>query len=207
LHQCRTQGLPGIPAAELLNYLRHAAEGLDYLNDKHVQHRDIKPANLLLVGGGVKVGDFGLAKLLEHTAATNTRNALTVAYAAPEAIQKRLHRHSDQYALAVTYCQLRGGRLPCEGDAVQMMYGHLNQRRDRTRLPEVERPVVARALAKKPEERWQGCGAFVEALATAGQEREAARPGKFVKPPRVQVTAPAWKPPLAQTILEPIPPR
>ncbi|MCI0456207.1 MAG: protein kinase, partial [Gemmataceae bacterium] len=56
------QGLPGIPLPELLHHMRGAAEGIDYLNRQGVQHRDIKPQNLLLVGGGVKVADFGLAK-------------------------------------------------------------------------------------------------------------------------------------------------
>src|SRR5262249_56100455 len=57
------------------------------------------------------------------------------------------------------------------------------------------------------EERWPSCRAFVEALATAGQERETPRPGKFVKPPPVQATAPARKQPSAQSAPEPPPPR
>src|SRR5262249_54057675 len=127
LSQCRGQGFPGIPAADLRDSARHAARGIDSLNEpRHtvdgrpgmsVQHRDIKPANLLLVGGGVKVGDFGLAKLLEHTATTNTGGAMTVAYAPPEVIQGKVSRHSDQYALAGTYCHLRGGKLPFGGSA------------------------------------------------------------------------------------------
>src|SRR5262249_3791730 len=152
---------PGIPAPQLLKYLRDAARGLDYLNEpRHtvdgkagvgVQHRDIKPANLLLVGGSVKVGDFGLAKLLEHAATSNTAGAMTVAYAPPEAIQGRISRHSDQYSLGVTYCQLRGGQLPFEGNAAQLMYGHLKKAPNLAMLPRTERPVVARALAKNPD--------------------------------------------------------
>jgi formylglycine-generating enzyme required for sulfatase activity len=188
LHQYQHAGSQGIPAPELLEYMRDAARGLDYLNEPQhtmdgksgvgVQHRDVKPANLLLVGGSVKVGDFGLAKLLENTAVTNTSSAMTIAYAAPEMIQKRLHRHSDQYALAVSYCQLCGGRLPFKGDAVQMMYAHLSQPPDLEMLPEVERSIVARALAKEPNERWPSCRAFVEALATAGQKTQYALAGQ-----------------------------
>jgi len=49
-----------------------AANGLDALNAKQVQHRDVKPANLLLLDSGVKVADFGLAKALEQTVASNS---------------------------------------------------------------------------------------------------------------------------------------
>jgi formylglycine-generating enzyme required for sulfatase activity len=152
----------------LLDYLRDAARGLDYLNSLGIQHRDVKPHNLLLVGGGVKVADFGLAKLLEQTVASNS-GAMTVAYAAPECFGGQISGRSDQYSLAVAYCQLRGGQLPFGGNAMQTMAGHLLQPPDLTMLPEAERPVVARALAKKPEERWPSCRAFVDALAPTGQ--------------------------------------
>ncbi len=191
LHQCREQGLPGIPAPELLEHMRDAARGIDYLNEpRHtvdgksgmsVQHRDIKPANLLLVGGGVKVGDFGLAKLLEHTLTSNTGGAMTVAYAPPEVIEGKVSRHSDQYSLAVTYCQLRSDGLPFGGNAAQLMYGHLQRPPDLTMLPEVERPLVARALAKQPEERYPSCRAFVEALETPKVAEPSVPPRRWLR--------------------------
>src|SRR5262249_39255279 len=142
--EAANQGLPGIPTAEVHGYLHEAAKGLDFLNDRQhssgsgpatgaatekvvgIQHKDIKPENLMLVGGTVKVADFGLAKLLEHTV-TNVSGGLTPAYAAPEFFQGKATRWSDQYCLAVTYCKLRGGRLPFEGAGVQVMAGHLMQ--------------------------------------------------------------------------------
>jgi formylglycine-generating enzyme required for sulfatase activity len=163
LQETTAQGLPGIPLAELLEYMRDAARGIDHLNGIGVQHRDIKPHNLLLVGGSVKVADFGLAKLLQHTVTSNT-GAMTPAYAAPEFIQGQTSSHSDQYGLAVTYCKLRGGRLPFEGNHFQVMAGHATQPPDLTMLPKAERPAVARAMAKEPKERWPSCHAFVEAL-------------------------------------------
>src|SRR5207302_6177572 len=72
LQDALAAGLPGIPPAELLEQVRDAARGLDHLHSLGVQHRDVKPHNLLLVGGGVKVADFGLAKLLRHTLTSNT---------------------------------------------------------------------------------------------------------------------------------------
>ena len=65
LEKYRKQGLPGIPRAELLAYLREAAEVLDLLNLKFdLQHLDVKPRNLFLVSNHVKVADFGLVSSL-----------------------------------------------------------------------------------------------------------------------------------------------
>jgi formylglycine-generating enzyme required for sulfatase activity len=163
LQEATGQGLPGIPLTELLEYMHDAARGIDHLNALGIQHRDIKPHNLLLVGDGVRVADFGLAKLLHHTLTSNT-GAMTPAYAAPEFFQGQTSSQSDQYALAVTYCELRGDRLPFQGSYFQVMAGHATQPPDLAMLPEAERPALARALAKQPHARWPSCRAFVDAL-------------------------------------------
>ncbi len=137
LNEAVDQGNPGIPFKELLRYMRQAAEGIDYLNEQEVQHRDVKPHNLLLVGGGVKVADFGLARLLEHSL-TAASGCMTPAYAAPELLNGKVASQSDQYALAVTYCQLRVGRLPFEGNPAQILTGHLMLQPDLTMLPPAE---------------------------------------------------------------------
>src|SRR5262249_32536051 len=136
-----------------------------------------KPANLLLLGGCVKVADFGLAKVLQNSMASNT-GTMTLAYAAPECINGTTSQHSDQYSLAVTYCHLRGNRLPHRGTAQQVMYGHLMGPPDLSMLPNAEQPVVARALAKDPAQRWPNCRAFVHALARAAR----ANPGPVAAP-------------------------
>jgi formylglycine-generating enzyme required for sulfatase activity len=167
LKQAQGELEPGIPRPELLGYMREAAEALDHLNSLGIQHRDVKPHNILLVGGGVKVGDFGLAKMLANRSASNT-GMLTPLYAAPEFFQGRTSDRSDQYSLAVSYCQLRGGRLPFEGGSPQLLYAHLQKPPDLTMLPEEERPPVARALSKVPEQRWPSCRAFVAELEDSG---------------------------------------
>jgi serine/threonine protein kinase len=156
-------GLSGIPLDELLGYMSDAASGLDHMNSQGRQHRDVKPANLLLVGSGLKVADFGLAKVLEH-AVTSNSGAGTVAYMAPECFQGKVAQQSDQYSLAVTYYHLRTGRLLFKGDQAKIMYGHLTGKPDLSALPLTERAVVAQALSKKPGERWESCRAFVIGL-------------------------------------------
>jgi formylglycine-generating enzyme required for sulfatase activity/serine/threonine protein kinase len=175
LNAARNRGKPGIPFAELIEFMRDAAKGIDYLNERRhptpsgelvaIQHKDIKPQNLLVVGGTVKVADFGLARVLQHTVTMATGN-MTPAYAPPEFFEDKVTRWSDQYSLAITYCQLRGGRLPFEGSHLQIMAGHASRPPELSMIPGPERDLVARALAKKPAERWPNCRAFVEALAT-----------------------------------------
>jgi tetratricopeptide (TPR) repeat protein len=175
-------GLPGIPKPELAEYLWEAAKAIDYLNEpRHallgqeqagVQHCDIKPHNLLVIGGTVKVADLGLARVMTDQEPAKTIQA-TPAYASPECFLGRTSNRSDQYALGVTYCQLRGGRLPFTGNVWEIMLGHSQDPPDLTMLPKEERLVVARALAKNPEERWPDCRAFVRAL--GGRDRSANR--------------------------------
>jgi serine/threonine-protein kinase len=192
------QGLPGIPGEELLDYLEQAARGIDYLNEPRagpgqgplgIQHRDIKPQNLLLMGGGLKVADFGLARALEHSL-TYDSGALTAAYAAPEQFHNQVTTRTDQYSLAVTYCQLRGGRLPFGGSALEIARAQANDEPDLNMLPPEERPPVKRALAREPRERWDNCRAFVRALRSAA-------PGGL--PPPAIVPGPAPAPTAAST--------
>ncbi len=183
--EANVQGLRGIPRGELLGYLDPIADAIDYLNgSRHtidgrqgvgIQHRDLKPQNLLLFGDRAKVGDFGMARVMEGYI-TGHSGPCTVPYAAPEYFGGRTARQSDQYALAVTYCHLRGGRIPFPGTTAQMAIGHMCNAPDLEGLPEPERPVLARALAKRPEDRWPDCRSFIDALKALGSAGEGSIP-------------------------------
>ncbi len=185
LREANERGQAGVPLRELLEYFREAAKGLGYLHSLKIQHRDVKPENLLLVGGTVKVADFGLAKLLEETVATNTNRQMagTPAFAAPEVWENKTSAHSDQYALAVSWCQLRGGQLPFEGNLMALAFAHCQKDPDLSMLPAVERPAVTRALAKKPENRWPSCRDFVAALIRGYARQPESTPTPVPPPP------------------------
>lgn len=173
--ELQKQGEAGIPREEMLGYMQEAAKGIDYLNSQGIQHRDIKPQNLLLVGGAVKVADFGLAKLLQRSMTGHT-GTMTPHYAAPEFFRGHTHSTSDQYSLAITYALLRGGRLPFRGSPADVMLGHLTEQPDLSMLPPGEIPIVARALEKDPHDRWPTCKAFVQALLATDEYHRTTEP-------------------------------
>ena len=112
MRQRRDEGLEGIPPAELLVYMREAAEALDFLHSRELLHRDIKPDNLLLLGSHVKVADYGLARVMDKSSLQTATTVGTPSYMAPEVFQGKVSPHSDQYSLAITYAELRWAGRP-----------------------------------------------------------------------------------------------
>ena len=182
-------GRTGLDFAALIDFLRQAARGIDFLNEPRspltagnplgLIHRDIKPRNLLLVGESIKIGDFGLVRPLDAdsgsslSVGTEAVDSLMTAYSAPEVRRGGVSASSDQYSLAATYCHLRGGAVPT---ILSQPLAPL----DLSMLPGAERSVVARALAVVPADRWPNCSAFVEALVGAAWQpspERVARPG------------------------------
>ena len=128
------------------------------------------------------MADFGEAQVMDGPVAPNN-GTWTLAYAAPEFFDGFTSNRSDQYALAVTYCQLRGGKLPFFGTDVTVTAGHLLGTPDLEALPEAERPILARALSKRPEDRWPSCTAMIEALRAIGTVGRPGGPRDAVRPP------------------------
>ncbi len=161
----RENGSCGIPRDVLLSHLHDTADGLDYLHQSfHLQHLDIKPGNLLIIGGHVKVADFGLLKDLRDIDCSVV-GGLTPIYAPPEVFDGRPSLHSDQYSLAVMFQELLTGTRPFSGRTIaQLATQHVHSAPNLESLPPSDRPVVARALEKNPNRRFLSCSAFVDAL-------------------------------------------
>jgi eukaryotic-like serine/threonine-protein kinase len=176
--ECQAIGLPGIPRPELLGYLHDAAEALDHIGLRYgLQHLDVKPANLFILSGHVKVGDYGLVARLTAGAGANPvlNRGLTPKYVAPEVLRGQIHPASDEYSLALVYFELLTGTFPFPArTAQQMMLAHVSAVPNLTFLPSADQSIVAKALAKNPDDRYPSCLAFVQALYAAeessGQE-------------------------------------
>jgi serine/threonine protein kinase len=165
--ECRSAGRPGMARGELLAYLREAAEVLDFLFHEHgLQHLDIKPHNLFLISKHIKVADFGLVSSLAERRGQGQQLACgTPLYAAPEAFKGQPTQHSDQYSLAITYQELLTGTLPFQGkNSRQLMMQHLQAEPELEALGPRDRPLVAKALAKDPEQRFPSCLEFIHSL-------------------------------------------
>lgn len=166
---------PGVPmpSAPTLDLVEQAAAGLRVLHEHGVIHRDIKPQNLLLGsrrGGGVKVmvADLGVAKAMLHASGL-TQVVGTPAYMAPEqATGEALDTRADVHALGAVAYQMLTGQLVRRGGI-----GELNEPRlppaasSLAPLPPEVDPVLARALAVEPEQRWPDVTSFSSALGAA----------------------------------------
>ncbi|MEX2142238.1 MAG: protein kinase [Pirellulales bacterium] len=165
LRECQDEGLGGIPADELLDYMEDAAKGIDYLNrpihdmgqgPMPIVHSDIKPHNILIVGDGAQVCDFGLAHAVESLRKT-CQAPLTLAYAAPESFRGKPCDKSDQYSLAISFVELRTGSLPFDEGMTgfEVMTAHVQGQLDFSRLTPAEESVIRKATSPLPQDRWR----------------------------------------------------
>lgn len=163
--------------------IHHQVEVLSALECSHragIVHRDIKPANVMITPeGAVKVVDFGIARATADSAVTMTQtNAVlgTAQYLSPEQVRgEAVDARSDLYSAGCLLYELLTGRPPFVGDSsVSVAYQHVYEEpvrasaysRDLT--PALD-SLLAKALAKAPEDRFQSARAFTEALRSASK--------------------------------------
>ncbi len=167
---------------DALEWLQQAADALDYAHGRGVVHRDIKPANLLLNGRRVlHVADFGIARVGTEDPITSAGQLFgTAAYFSPEqAMGRPATAASDRYALAVVAYELLVGERPFTAEhfaaqARQHLEAQPPAASERNpALPRALDAVLARGMAKAPEERWPSAREFAEAVDGALAERPA----------------------------------
>ncbi len=145
----------GMPLPEVRRWLRGLVEGVAYLHDHGIVHRDLKPANLFMEEGIVKIGDYGLAKLITPSQGTEHSESIgTCHYMAPEIGSGKYNKPIDIYAMGVILYEMLTGRVPFDGETVnEVLMKHLTARPDISMLAEPYRTIVSKALAKDPNQR------------------------------------------------------
>jgi len=161
---------------EHVQILEKVASGVAAAHEKGIVHRDLKPANIMVTASGApKVGDFGLAHLIDSTAElTRTGAALgTPLYMSPEQAKGRVHEISprtDVYALGAILYEMLTGKPPHAADTIVDLYKKIESdevtppRKVRAEAPSDLETIALKALEKNPDRRYPDARPFAHDL-------------------------------------------
>ncbi len=172
-----------IAPTRALDIAAQVAEGLAYAHQHGVVHRDIKPANIMILSGGMaKITDFGIARM--RTAEVRTQTGVVLGsprYMSPEQVAgKRAEPRSDIFSLGVILYEMLTGKPAFTGDDVtSVMYQILNvvpppPSSVNPGVPALLDFIVAKALAKTADDRYQDAGEFARDLRDSSKQVVAA---------------------------------
>jgi serine/threonine-protein kinase len=190
-----------LPLEDAISIVAQVADALSHAHRLGIVHRDIKPENILFEASHAVVADFGIARAVSAAGGerlTETGIAVgTPAYMSPEQASgaEQVDGRSDLYALACLLYEMLGGDPPFTGSSVQAILArHLldpppSLRSLRAALPEAVEPVLLKALAKTPADRYATPTHFAEALAQASHAAERTVPGWRWRPVPVAAAA------------------
>ncbi|MFM8272601.1 MAG: protein kinase domain-containing protein [Gemmata sp.] len=204
-----------VAVTEACEYIRQAALGLHHAHEQGIVHRDIKPSNIVVAGERhvpqatepalVKVLDLGLARAIDPddmVAPNLTRDHTVVGtpdYMAPEQARssKSVDGRADLYSLGCTFYFLLTGQAPFSGgNAIEKMMAHQTQPAPsvqalRPEVPSAVAAIVARLLAKKPDDRYASAAELAATLEPHAKFPAGAAPVPVERPPAHRHTAPA----------------
>ncbi|MGB2953014.1 MAG: serine/threonine-protein kinase [Gaiellaceae bacterium] len=172
-----------------LSVVGQVAAALDCAHRKGLVHRDVKPGNILIdenAGDGTRphvyLADFGVAKHRQSQSGLTSKGQYvgTIDYIAPEQIEgKELSGATDIYSLGCVLYECLTGAPPFDHDSdVAMIYAHLTEAAPAPSAKQPDLPtgvdeVIAKALAKRPEDRYRSCRELVDAARAAFEARPA----------------------------------
>jgi serine/threonine protein kinase len=191
-----------VPLPRALELAEQILDGLAAAHDKGIVHRDLKPSNILLTKSGVKVLDFGLAKIA-HAPADDGRSLAetqavpltaegsvmgTLPYMAPEQVEGReADARSDIFAFGVVLYELIAGTRPFTGQTHANLVASILKEEPRPLFelqpgtPRGVAEVVQTCLEKDPEKRWQSARDVKHALRWMAAERPSSTPARSVR--------------------------
>lgn len=179
-----------LPVKRAVRLLRQIADGVDAAHDFGILHRDLKPANIFLLQKGkgdgfIKVGDFGLAKIVSQTVTDFSSNATpssrgiigTPEFMAPEQMQPEIgvDVRADLYALGTIAYLMLGGRTPFAGDMMQLVMQKIMHKPPplstiRSDIPSDVERVIMRSLEIDPNDRIQTVSEWINELEEAASD-------------------------------------
>jgi len=186
-----------LPISETLDIVTQVGQGLAYAHEHDIVHRDVKPSNVMIASDcHVKITDFGIARMASAAVRTQTGMVLgSPKYMSPEQVLgKELDRRSDIFSLGVMLYEMLAGQVPFIGENINaIMYQTLNTipaapSSMNPAVPEMLDYIVAKALAKDMDERYQNARELVDDLkacrdataATSKPNSAAQKKAKFV---------------------------
>ncbi len=188
-----------LPVKRAVRLLRQIADGVDAAHDLDILHRDLKPANIFIMQKGkggdgfVKVGDFGLAKIMNQTVTDAASNATpssrgiigTPEFMSPEQMQPEVgvDKRADLYALGTIAYLMLGGKTPFAGELMQLIMQKVMHTPPplssiRSDIPgDVDR-VIMSALEIEPDKRPHSVAEWIEELEKAAEDIDEKKGGK-----------------------------
>jgi len=198
-----------LAAPRAVAIVRQIASALDAAHRAGVLHRDVKPANVLLTGDDFAyLVDFGIASAVTEEKLTQLGDIIgTWAYMAPERFtghNDSVTERADTYALACVLFECLTGSAPYQGSRASVMAAHMTQPVPqpsslRPAIPLAFDQVIARGMAKHPDDRFDSAGDFAlaanNALATTDQDEAA----DILRRSQAATAPPAWSTPVPQS--------
>ncbi len=139
-------------------------DGLEFLHSRNIIHRDLKPANILLQGDTPRLADFGISRALRTTASSQSSNVSgTFAYMPPEGFDGKRSVQTDVWSVGVNLYQFLTGTLPFPQKEPSALIAAIMMREFEplpADVPQNLQNVIAKALAKQPENRYASAAAM-----------------------------------------------
>ncbi|HET7730542.1 MAG TPA: serine/threonine-protein kinase, partial [Usitatibacter sp.] len=178
------------PPDQVVDIITQVADGLWFAHQQDIVHRDVKPSNIMVMKGGIaKITDFGIARLPNSAVKTMTGLILgSPRYMSPEqVIGKTIDARSDIFSLGVVLYEALTGVAPFDGDNVNaIMYATVNTSppppsSHNRNVPPMLDLIVAKAMAKLLEDRYQTVKEFAEDMREVRRQMDSSRPATALK--------------------------